>query len=83
MVQRGAHLTGKDPSRTLNMDFWRELGGAVFWSDLIGQDEGEAPRLELRGAMCAGKALGSKEFREAIHQKVADRVEYDQRMAVA
>ena len=67
----------------LNMDFWRELGREVFWADLLGQDEGEAFRMDLRRATYAGKALGSKEFRAEVNQLVANRVEYDQRMAVA
>ncbi len=78
-----AHLTGKDSSRMLDMDFWRELGGEAFWLDLLGQDEGEAFRMDLRRATYAGKALGSKEFRAELNQQVACRVEYDQPMAVA
>ena len=67
----------------LDMDFSREFGGAVFWSDLIGKDEGEAFRVDLRRATYAGKALGSKEFLEGVSQQLANRVEYDQRMADA
>ena len=65
----------------LDLDLRREVGGAVSWSDLLGQAEGEAFRLDLRRATDAGKALGSKEFWEAVSQQFANRVEYDQRMA--
>ena len=30
-----AHLKGKDPSRMLDLDFWREAGGGGFWTELL------------------------------------------------
>ena len=78
-----AHLKGKDPSRMLDLDFWREAGGGGFWTELLRQDEGEAFRMDLRRATYAGKALGSKEFRAELIKQVAGREEYDQCLAVA
>ena len=67
-----SHLTGEDPSRML--DFSRDFGGAVFWSGLLGSDE---------GAAYAGEALGSKGFREGGSPLWANRVGCDPRMAGA
>lgn len=78
-----AHLTGKDRSRMLGMDFWREVGGEVFWADLLGQDEGERFRTDFRRATYAGKALGSKEFGGELRRQSVSGVEYDHGMAVA
>jgi putative transposase len=57
-----AHLGGKDTSRALDMGFWRDLGGARFWEELLRQEEPQSWRRELRRATFAGKALGSEEF---------------------
>jgi len=78
-----AHMTGKDRSRMLDMDFWREVGGEVFWADLLCQDEGAGFRTDLGRATYAAKALGSKEFGEELRQKSISGVEYDHGMAVA
>ena len=67
----------------LDLHFWREVGGAGFRSDLLAQDEGEVFRVDLRRATYAGKALGSKELLEGDGQQLANRVEYDQLVAVA
>lgn len=78
-----AHLGGQDRSRMLDLEFWREAGGAGFWADLLRQDEGEVFRKSMRRATYAGKALGSKEFRLELMQQKVEGMEYGQRMEVA
>jgi putative transposase len=61
-----AHLSGKDPFHLLNMAFWRDSGGAEWWSELLSSSGKEAEIESLRRATYAGKALGSKEFLEGM-----------------
>jgi len=75
-------MGGKDPCRMLGLDFWREVGGRGFWTELLRQDA-KAYRVELRRATYAGKVLESKQFGWELMEQVADRVECDQRLAVA
>jgi putative transposase len=57
-----AHLSGQDPSRTLDLGFWQEAGGAEVWTGMLRQDEGEAFRFDLRRATTGGKSFGASEL---------------------
>ena len=64
-----AHLGGRDTLRALDMEFWREAGGASFWTELLSQEEPEGWRRDLRRATFAGKPLGSEEFLEKAKKR--------------
>ena len=59
-----AHLSGKDTSHLLHMQFWSASGGAMYWQELLASpgDEGQIKR--LKSATYSGKPLGSKDFVE-------------------
>ena len=61
-----AHLSGKDTSHLLDMQFWSASGGARHWAELLASpgDEGQLKRLKL--ATYSGKPLGSKDFVEKV-----------------
>lgn len=64
-----SHLNGRDTSRALDMEFWKEVGGAPFWEVLLRQEEPESWRRDLRRATFAGKALGSEDFLAMVRKR--------------
>jgi putative transposase len=61
-----AHLTGVDESGVLDMDFWRQEGGAERWRCLLAdRDEREAMRA-LEASTYAGRPFGDEEFVAAM-----------------
>ena len=59
-----AHLSGEDPLGLLDLTFWRSVGGAEQWRQLIEYEEDDTARRRLRRATFAGDPLGSEEFVE-------------------
>ena len=68
-----AHLSGKDTSHLLDMQFWSASGGAKRWEELLTSpgDEGQLKR--LKSATYSGKPLGSKDFVEKVLNELAAR----------
>ena len=68
-----AHLSGKDTSHLLDMQFWSASGGAKHWEELlvVPGDEGQLKR--LKSATYSGKPLGSKDFVEKVLSELAAR----------
>jgi putative transposase len=68
-----AHLSGKDTSQLLDMQFWSASGGARHWTELLTSpgDEGQLKR--LKSATYSGKPLGSKDFMEKVLNELAAR----------
>ena len=68
-----AHLSGKDTSHLLDMQFWGASGGAKHWEELlvVPGDEGQLKR--LKSATYSGKPLGSKDFVEKVLIELAAR----------
>ena len=58
-----AHGSGKDQSRLLDMQFWEDQGGLVFWQQLLHSEEDETEYQRLRRATYSGRPLGSVEQR--------------------
>jgi hypothetical protein len=61
-----SHVSGEDRGHMLDMDFWREAGGAERWQVLLGGAEEELELKRLRSTTYAGKPFGSKEFIEQL-----------------
>jgi putative transposase len=68
-----AHLSGKDTSHLLDMQFWSASGGAKHWEELLASpgDEGQLKR--LKSATYSGKPLGSEAFAEKVLNELAAR----------
>ena len=57
-----AHLSGKDRTHLLDLDFWCQSGGTERWRDLLTGSIGEAEMKRLRQATYSGTPLGTEEF---------------------
>jgi len=68
-----AHLSGKDSSGVLDMEFWAREGGANQWASLLTVPGEEAEYKRLRMATYAGNPLGSGEFVEKAKSLLAER----------
>jgi len=68
-----AHLSGKDTSHFLDMQFWSASGGAKPWEELLASpgDEGQLKR--LKSATYSGKPLGSEDFVKKVLSDLAAR----------
>ena len=67
-----SHLSGIDRLRLLDLDFWREAGGAERWSALLAGVEEELELRRLRSATYAGRPFGTKKFAEPIRREVME-----------
>ncbi len=68
-----AHLSGKDTSHLLDMQFWSASGGARHWTELPTSPGDEGQLKCLKPATHSGKALGSKDFVEKVFSEFAAR----------
>ena len=71
---------GADPSKVLDMEFWRESGGAATWSAIhAGSDPVERVK-HLRTCTYGGRPFGEEEFvqkMEARFQRTWRRAEFE------
>lgn len=57
-----AHLGLARAEKLLDMGYWEDLGGVVFWRDLLDRVEPEDWRKALRRATYAGKVMAAEEL---------------------
>jgi len=57
-----AHFGERDASRTIDLKFWKEAGGAARWRELIADQEDDDELKKLRRATYACRPRGSEEF---------------------
>ena len=61
-----AHLSGQDPWRIADMQFWTQVGGAETWRALLNQQEDEDQTRALRRATYSGQPFGNEAFVENV-----------------
>ena len=62
----GAHWSGQDRRRVLDMGFFRESGGVEGWRRMFGVEEEEAVYRQLRRSTHAGQPFGDESLRESV-----------------
>ena len=68
-----AHLTGKDRSGVLDMDFWQQEGGAAFWAALLATPVDLLEMRRLEACTFGGRPFGQEEFVIAVEQTTGRR----------
>src|ERR1035437_245566 len=61
-----AHLSGQDPWRIADMEFWHQGGGVETWQALLEERENEDQTRALRRATYSGQPFGDQEFLKQI-----------------
>jgi len=56
------HLSGKDTSHLLDIQFWSSSGGARHWEELLANPGDEGQHKRLKSATYSDKPLGSEDF---------------------
>jgi putative transposase len=64
-----AHLGGEDSSGILDLDFWRQEGGAERWAALLATPEQMLILRLLRRCTYAGRPFGDEAFLKEMEQK--------------
>jgi putative transposase len=67
-----AHLSGQDPWRIADMRFWKDVGGADLWRQILDDPEEEAQTKALRRATHAGQPFGNDELVEEMRAQRRD-----------
>jgi len=65
-----AHICGDDPSRLLDLDWWRAQAMGPSWQDYL---RSAGPNLELEQCTYAGRPFGNAEFVAEIGERFARR----------
>jgi len=68
-----AHLTGKDRSGVLDLDFWRAAGGSDRWQELLASPADLVEMRRLQKCTFGGRPFGSEQFIGAVEQATGRR----------
>jgi putative transposase len=64
-----SHLSGSDASGVLDLDFWRQWGGAEQWRDMLATREDMLELERLRRCTYGGRPCGSEEFLRQMEER--------------
>jgi putative transposase len=71
----GAHFSGLDTRKLLDMHFFEQAGGIAGWRRLFGEPENELTYSTLRKSTHSGQPFGDQSFQDEIRARRRERLE--------